>query len=412
MKINIAKIIGSGYKTFWFSKKRYVCVKGSRGSKKSKTAALWIIYNMMKYSNANTLVIRRTFNTLKDSVWTDLQWACNKLCVSHLWKFSKSPLEAEYIPTRQKILFRGLDNPLSITSITVSKGILCWCLFEEAFQIENEDDFNKIDMSIRGILPEGLFFRIMLIFNPWSENHWLKKRFFDNPDENTLALTTTYKNNEWIGKETIELFEQMKKNNPRRYRIEGLGEWGIAEGLIFDNWEVKDFNVKDIKGVNIYGCDFGFNDPTTIISSILDEENKIIYVYDEYYKSFMTADDIAEVVKKKNINRSLIIADCSRPEIIADLNRKGCKFKGCTKGKDSIITGINKLQEYKIIVNPSCQHLIVEFNNYCWDKDKFGNNLDKPIDNYNHCIDALRYSLQSKKNKISNNLSKYKLGIY
>ena len=412
MKINLPSKIGKGYATFWKFKGRYRVVKGSRGSKKSTTESMWIIYNMMKYPLANTLVLRRVFNTHKDSTWTQLKWAANNLGVSHLWNFSKSPLEATYIPTGQKILFRGLDDPMSITSITVEKGFLCWAWFEEAFQIMNEDDFNKIDMSIRGELPEGYFKQITLTFNPWSEKHWLKKRFFDVEDEDILALTTNYTCNEWLGKDDIKTFEQMKKNNPRRYRIEGLGEWGIAEGLIFDNWEVKDFNVKEIKGVNIYGCDFGFNDPTTIISSILDEENKIIYVYDEYYKSFMTADDIAEVVKKKNINRSLIIADCSRPEIIADLNRKGCKFKGCTKGKDSIITGINKLQEYKIIVNPSCQHLIVEFNNYCWDKDKFGNNLDKPIDNYNHCIDALRYSLQSKKNKISNNLSKYKLGIY
>ena len=412
MKINLPSKIGKGYATFWKFKGRYRVVKGSRGSKKSTTESMWIIYNMMKYPLANTLVLRRVFNTHKDSTWTQLKWAANNLGVSHLWNFSKSPLEATYIPTGQKILFRGLDDPMSITSITVEKGFLCWAWFEEAFQIMNEDDFNKIDMSIRGELPEGYFKQITLTFNPWSEKHWLKKRFFDVEDEDILALTTNYTCNEWLGKDDIKTFEQMKKNNPRRYRIEGLGEWGIAEGLIFDNWEVKDFNVKDIKGVNIYGCDFGFNDPTTIISSILDEENKIIYVYDEYYKSFMTADDIAEVVKKKNINRSLIIADCSRPEIIADLNRKGCKFKGCTKGKDSIITGINKLQEYKIIVNPACQHLIVEFNNYCWDKDKFGNNLDKPIDNYNHCIDALRYSLQSKKNKISNNLSKYKLGIY
>ena len=412
MKINLPSKIGKGYATFWKFKGRYRVVKGSRGSKKSTTESMWIIYNMMKYPLANTLVLRRVFNTHKDSTWTQLKWAANNLGVSHLWNFSKSPLEATYMPTGQKILFRGLDDPMSITSITVEKGFLCWAWFEEAFQIMNEDDFNKIDMSIRGELPEGYFKQITLTFNPWSEKHWLKKRFFDVEDEDILALTTNYTCNEWLGKDDIKTFEQMKKNNPRRYRIEGLGEWGIAEGLIFDNWEVKDFNVKEIKGVNIYGCDFGFNDPTTIISSILDEENKIIYVYDEYYKSFMTADDIAEVVKKKNINRSLIIADCSRPEIIADLNRKGCKFKGCTKGKDSIITGINKLQEYKIIVNPSCQHLIVEFNNYCWDKDKFGNNLDKPIDNYNHCIDALRYSLQSKKNKISNNLSKYKLGIY
>ena len=165
-KKNIAKIVGKGYKTFGNYKGRYRVVKGSRGSKKSTTTALWIIYNMMKYSLANTLVVRRVFNTHKDSTWTQLKWAVNVLGVSHLWNFSKSPLEATYIPTGQKILFRGLDDPMSITSITVEVGYLCWAWFEEAFQIMNEDDFNKVDMSIRGELPPGYFKQITLTFNP------------------------------------------------------------------------------------------------------------------------------------------------------------------------------------------------------------------------------------------------------
>lgn len=123
--INLSEVIGTGYKQFWRDKThRYVVVKGSRASKKSKTAALWIIYHMMKYPLSNTLVIRRVFNTLKDSCWTDLKWAAKRLHVEKLWKFSKSPLQAEYLPTGQKILFRGLDNPMSITSIAVEHGVL------------------------------------------------------------------------------------------------------------------------------------------------------------------------------------------------------------------------------------------------------------------------------------------------
>ena len=183
LRINLPQIVGKGYATYWNYKGRYRVVKGGRGSKKSTTTALWIIYNMMKYPLANTLIIRRVFNTHKDSTYTQLKWASNVLKVSHLWKFSKSPLEATYIPTGQKILFRGLDDPMSITSITVEHGHLCWCWFEEAFQIMNEDDFNKVDMSIRGELPKGYFKQITLSFNPWSEKHWLKKRFFDVKDE-------------------------------------------------------------------------------------------------------------------------------------------------------------------------------------------------------------------------------------
>ena len=173
VKINIAKLVGKGYKKFWNYKGRYRVTKGGRASKKSTTNALWIPYMMMKYPLANTLVVRRVFNTHKDSTYTQLKWAINKLGVSHLWKFSKSPLEIVYIPTGQKILFRGLDDPMSITSITVEHGHLCWCWFEEAFQVMNEDDFNKVDMSIRGELPEGYFKQITLTFNPWSDKHWL-----------------------------------------------------------------------------------------------------------------------------------------------------------------------------------------------------------------------------------------------
>jgi len=174
-KIYLPDKIGKGYASFWKFKGRYLVVKGGRGSKKSTTSGMKIIYNMMKYPLANTLVVRRFFNTHKDSTWTQLKWAANNLEVGHLWHFSKSPLEATYKLTGQKILFRGLDDPMSITSITVEIGYLCWAWFEEAFQISNEEDFNKVDMSIRGELPEGYFKQIILSFNPWSENHWLKK---------------------------------------------------------------------------------------------------------------------------------------------------------------------------------------------------------------------------------------------
>ena len=129
VRINIAKVVGRGYKDFWNCTKRYRVCKGSRGSEKSTTTALWIIYKMMRMPLANTLVVRRVFNTHKDSTWTQLKWASHVLGVAHLWNFSKSPLEATYLPTGQKILFRGLDDPMSITSITVEHGYLCWAWF-------------------------------------------------------------------------------------------------------------------------------------------------------------------------------------------------------------------------------------------------------------------------------------------
>ena len=399
MRINLPQIIGKGYATYWNYKGRYKVVKGGRGSKKSTTTALWIIYNMMKYPLANTLIIRRVFNTHKDSTYTQLKWASNTLGVSHLWKFSKSPLEATYLPTGQKILFRGLDDPMSITSITVEHGHLCWCWFEEAFQIMNEDDFNKVDMSIRGELPPGYFKQIILSFNPWSEKHWLKKRFFDTVDDDILAITTNYTCNEFLGEDDKKLFEKMKINNPRRYNIEGLGNWGIAEGLVYSNFEELEFNIDEIKKrrniKSAFGLDFGYtNDPTAFIASLIDLDNNEIFIFDEHYQKAMSNKDIANMIKYKGYSKEKIVGDSSEPKSIDDIKRQGIyRIKGAKKGKDSILNGIQFIQDFKIYVHPKCENTIVELSNYVWDT-KEGNVINKPIDDYNHLMDALRYSLE------------------
>ena len=399
MRINLPQIIGKGYATYWNYKGRYKVVKGGRGSKKSTTTALWIIYNMMKYPLANTLVIRRVFNTHKDSTYTQLKWASNVLKVSHLWKFSKSPLEATYLPTGQKILFRGLDDPMSITSITVEHGHLCWCWFEEAFQIMNEDDFNKVDMSIRGELPKGYFKQIMISFNPWSEKHWLKKRFFDVVDDDILAITTNYTCNEFLGEDDKKLFEKMKLNNPRRFSIEGLGNWGIADGLVYSNFEELEFDIDEIKKrkniKSAFGLDFGYtNDPTAFICSLVDLDSNEIFIFDEHYQKAMSNKDITNMIKYKGYSKEKIIGDSSEPKSIDDIRRQGIyRIKGAKKGKDSILNGIQFIQDFKIYVHPKCENTLIELSNYVWDT-KEGNVINKPIDDYNHLMDALRYSME------------------
>ena len=143
--IHLPSVIGRGYGTFWRFKGRYRACKGSRASKKSKTTALWFIYMMMKHPEANTLVVRKTYRTLKDSCFTELKWAAKRLKVEHLWQFKESPLEAEYLKTGQKIYFRGLDDPLKVTSITVDNGVLCWMWIEEAYEVMKEEDFDMLD---------------------------------------------------------------------------------------------------------------------------------------------------------------------------------------------------------------------------------------------------------------------------
>jgi phage terminase large subunit len=403
-RVNIAQVIGAGYKDFWFSQHRYLIVKGGRGSKKSTTAALKIIYTMMKQPLTNALVIRRVFNTLRDSCFQQLKWAVERLKVSHLWKFTLSPLEAVYLPTGQRILFRGLDDPMSITSITVDKGYINLVWFEEFYQVEKEDDFNKIDMSIRGEMEPGYYKQIIMTFNPWSEKHWIKRRFFDNPDSNTLALTTTYKCNEWLGADDIALFEAMKINNPRRYRIEGEGEWGVSQGLIYTNVSEREFDVLEVSKrpgtTSIFGLDFGYtNDPTAFICGIVDEKAKELYIYDEHYEKAMTNSDIAKMIKYKGYAKEQIIADSAEPKSIEEIKRAGIpRIKAAAKGKDSILNGIQLIQDYKLIVHPKCENTLLELSNYIWDT-KDGTMINKPIDDYNHLLDALRYGMERIKRR-------------
>ena len=218
--MSLREVIGGGYDEFWRSQKRYVVCKGSRASKKSTTTALKLITRIMQYPLANALVVRQTASTLKDSCYAQLKWAINRLGVSAYWKCTVNPLQMTYLPTGQKILFKGLDDSLKITSITVEKGYLCYVWIEESFEV-SEDDFYRIDESLRGEMPEGYYIQLILTLNPWDASCWIKSRFFDTPHDNVLAMTTNYKVNEWLSEKDLEMFEEMRKTDPERYLTAG-----------------------------------------------------------------------------------------------------------------------------------------------------------------------------------------------
>ena len=401
VNIHLPDLVGKGYGTFWRFKGRYRVVKGSRASKKSKTTALWFIVNMMKYPQANALVIRKTFRTLKDSCFTELKWAVHRLKVDAWWEFKESPLEATYKPTGQKIYFRGLDDPLKVTSITVDVGVLCWAWLEEAYEVMKEDDFNILDESIRGGVPEGsgLFKQWTITFNPWNEHHWLKKRFFDNPDDETLALTTNYMCNEWLDAADIKVFEDMKKRNPRRYAVAGLGGWGIVDGLVYENWKEQAFDLDEVRSrpgiISAFGLDFGYtNDPSTLFCGLLDQKAKQLFVFDEMYEKGLSNKKIAENIQAMGYAKERITADSAEPKSIDELKSLGLRVKGAMKGKDSIKNGIQWIQDLEIIIHPRCVNFITEISNYTWDQDKFGTKLNVPIDDFNHLMDAMRYALE------------------
>lgn len=393
----LSDIVLPAYQEFWKTKKTYVVCKGSRGSGKSKHAALWHIYFMMKYPLANTLVVRKVERTLRDSCYSDLRWAIHQLGVDSYWNCTTSPLEMTYKPTGQKILFRGLDDGYKITSISVPKGVLCFLWLEEFYEISKEDDFDILDESIRGKLPEGYWKRVTCTFNPWSEKHFVKKRFFDNPQDNVLAMTTTYLDNPYLSATDLQLFEQMKIRNPRRFRVAGLGEFGIAEGLIYENWREERFELSDIKGAQTaFGLDFGYSvDATAFVVAYIDLENEKIYIFDELYKTQLSNRMIYDEIKQMGYSKERIIADSAEPKSIDELKGLGLRrIEAAKKGKDSISNGIQFIQNFEIIIHPRCTNFITEISNYTWDKDKFGNQINKPIDDFNHCLDALRYGCE------------------
>lgn len=284
----VKAIVGGGYDEFWNDKHRYRVLKGGRGSKKSTTTALWFIYHIMKHPLANAVVVRKTFNTHKDSTYAQLKWAASKLGVLDKWDFIKSPVEATYLPTGQKILFRGFDDPLKLTSMTVAVGELCWVWLEEAFEIDSEEDFDIFDESIRGEMPPGLWKQVTITYNPWINSHWTKSRYWDGecPD-NVFKLTTTHKCNEYLDQADHDKIEELQFTNPARYKVVGLGEYGMPGGTYFDEFSesahvIKPFIIpEDWKRYRVF--DYGL-DMLACYWIAVDYHGKA-YVYKELYES-------------------------------------------------------------------------------------------------------------------------------
>ena len=366
---------------------RYEVYFGGAGSGKSHFVFQKVIIKALMQKR-KVLVIRKVARTLKDSVFQMALDTLSKFQLLSMCKINKTTFTIE-LPNKSLILFKGLDDSEKIKSITGITDIV----IEEATEI-TQDDFTQLDLRLRAKVD---YLQMFLMFNPVSKQNWCYKYFFEHgAPANTKILKTTYKDNRFLPKEYIDSLERMKITNPTYFRIYALGEFASLDKLVFNNWKVEEFNHADIKGQLLVGLDFGFtNDISAIVASIMVESEKRIYVFKTYGDTNKTNDDLANIITELGFSKSIIIADSAEPKSIEEIKRLGItKIKACKKGQDSIIHGIQQLQNYELIIHPSCTGLITELENYSWQKDKNGDYINKPIDSFNHYIDALRYSLQ------------------
>lgn len=393
MKIDID--INGAYHGAKESKNRYRIIYGGAGSGKSHYLAQETILNMLSSPDYYYLVVRKTSKSIRHSVFQLLIDLISAYELSGFFKVNKSDMSIRCI-NGSRLITSGLDDVEKLKSIAGINRI--W--IEEASEI-SENDFNQLDLRLRGVNKHK--HQITLTFNPISELHWIKRRFFDIGVEDTFILKTTYRNNSHLDVEYIEKLLRLEKEDYQYYRIYALGEWGSLGNVIFTNWEKLDMSeIKDSFDNLKHGLDWGFaSDPFATVHSHYDKTRKTIYIYDEIHLKAAHNDETAPVVKEA-IKNDIIIADSAEPKSIADYKRLGIKCKGAKKGAGSVEHGIKWLQGHKIYIDPSCTDVIAEFSSYKWREDKDGIIIPKPVDANNHHIDALRYSYEDEMRNVSN----------
>lgn len=393
------------------STKRYIVMKGSAGSGKSVDTAQNYILRLMRDKGRNLVCIRKSDITNRDSTFAELTGAIYRMFgdqAERYWQINMSPLQLTCKANGNKIIFRGMNDDKQrekLKSITFQRGKLTdvWC--EEATEL-TQADLEIIDDRLRGQLPPGQFYQIRMTFNPVNKNHWIKKVFFDIPDDNVLTHHSTYLMNRFVDEAYKARMERRKIVDPEGYRIYGLGEWGEIGGLILHNWETQDIsqNLDDYDGVSI-GQDFGFNHANAIL--LLGWKDGNIYILKEVYVFEKDTTEIILLADKAGIPRNRIMwCDSAEPDRIKMWKNAGFMAKPVKKTKHakdkSYVNGqIDWLKQRNIYVHPSCVNTIKELQQWKWQKDeKTGEYLDIPVDFQDDAMAALRYGIESWRKEI------------
>ena len=373
---------------------RFLVFYGGAGSGKSHFIAQRLVYKALK-DKRKILVLRKVNRTTKASTFQLLLDTINQFGITNYCVINRTDFSIT-LPTGSQFLCMGLDDPEKIKSIT---GLTdAW--LEEATEF-SLDDFSQVNLRVRD--PKADNQEIILSLNPVSKANWCYLHFFaENPELDEFRKTvrivhTTYKDNPHLPEAYVQALLMMKATNEVYYKIYALGEFGSLDKLIYNNWQKMDFDPNTIKGQPLCGLDFGYtNDPTAFTASILVENERRIYIFKEWGGTGYLNDAIADQIKEMGFAKSIICADSAEQKSIDEIKRLGIpRIKPCVKGKGSVLQGIQKLQQYELIVHPSCVNVLEELENYAWKKDKQTNEyINEPAEGYDHYMDSLRYSLQ------------------
>lgn len=393
------------YKPLFINKTRYYCISGGRGSGKSYSVALYLL--LLTFERSRTILFARyTMTSVAISIFPEFIDKIETLGLEDLFEITKSEIINKN--TGSKIIFKGIKAGSSQQTANLkSIANIDTLVIDESEEIPDEETFDKIDLSVRS---NRHFNKIIVMFNPTSKASWLYERFYESRGikSGTNLITsdityihTTYEDIEdKLPDSFLNQVKRMKKDNPKKYEHIILGGFlDKAEGVIFNNWSIGNFNEDSDWEL---GADFGWsNDENTLVKVSIDNKTKTIWLKEELYKTGLTTTELSNIFKRVAGNK-LIVADSAEGRLIEEVRRTGVNIKPCVKGAGSVKEGILLMQDYDLIIDPSSTNLIKELNNYVW-----AERGEKPVDMYNHILDAARYIISHRLKKP--NIQKYKI---